>query len=112
MMNDFRSVTGRFLYHYLRTNFYKVALEGTAKSTVDSLRRPMFTGFPVAVPPSEEQASIVGKIQERAGQFDGLVAQATIAISLLQERRSALISAAVTGQIDVRGFTAGGSEAA
>jgi type I restriction enzyme S subunit len=112
MMNTFRHVTGRFLYHYLRTNFYNVALEGTAKSTVDSLRRPMFTGFPVAVPPIPEQQSIVEMIEARAEQFDGLVAQATQAITLLQERRSALISAAVTGQIDVRGFSSGGSEAA
>jgi len=114
MMNKFRHVTGRFLYHYLRANFYKVALEGTAKSTVDSLRRPMFTGFPVAVPPTSEQEAIVGSIEEHAVRFDELVGEATKLISLLQERRSALISAAVTGQIDVRGFTvtAGGSEAA
>jgi type I restriction enzyme S subunit len=110
MMNAFRRVTGRFLYHYLRTNFYKVALEGTAKSTVDSLRRPMFTGFPVAVPPVPEQHSIVEIIEARAAQFDGLVAQSTHAITLLQERRSALISAAVTGQIDIRGLA--GTEAA
>jgi type I restriction enzyme S subunit len=34
----------------------------------------------------------------------GLIHQAQSAVSLLQERRSALISAAVTGQIDVRGL--------
>jgi type I restriction enzyme S subunit len=55
---------------------------------------------------------MVEMIEARAEQFDGLVAQATQAITLLQERRSALISAAVTGQIDVRGFSSGGSEAA
>ncbi|MFN7812207.1 MAG: restriction endonuclease subunit S, partial [Planctomycetia bacterium] len=41
-----------------------------------------------------------------------LIAQAEQAVILLQERRAALISAAVTGQIDVRGFSSGGSEAA
>ncbi|MFM8496432.1 MAG: restriction endonuclease subunit S, partial [Planctomycetia bacterium] len=110
MMNNFRQVTGRFLYHYLRANFYKVALEGTAKSTVDSLRRPMFTGFSVAVPPLKEQENLVATIESEASDFDSLVAEAECAIALLQERRSALISAAVTGQIDVRGLA--GSEAA
>jgi type I restriction enzyme S subunit len=70
----------------------------------------MFTGFPVAVPPIPEQQSLVEMIEARAAQFDGLVAQATHAITLLQERRSAVISAAVTGQIDVRGLA--GTEAA
>ena len=110
MMNNFRQVTGRFLYHYLRANFYKVALEGTAKSTVDSLRRPMFTGFPVAVPPLREQGNLVAVVESDATDFDSLVTEAARAITLLQERRSALISAAVTGQIDVRGLA--GSEAA
>ena len=38
-------------------------------------------------------------------KFDALTAEAQRAIALLQERRTALISAAVTGQIDVRGVT-------
>jgi len=37
-------------------------------------------------------------------QFDTLTAEAERAIELLQERRTALISAAVTGKIDVRSF--------
>ena len=40
VLSGFQQVSGRFLFHYLRENFYKVALEGGAKSTVDSLRRP------------------------------------------------------------------------
>ncbi len=38
------------------------------------------------------------------GQFDALLFEAERAIDLLQERRTALISAAVTGKIDVREF--------
>ena len=41
-------------------------------------------------------------LDEESKKFDALVAEAQSAISLLQERRTALISAAVTGQIDVR----------
>ncbi len=104
MMNNFRQITGRFLFHYLRENFYKVALEGAAKSTVDSLRRPMFMNFPVTVPAAAEQHAIIDEIERKSEQYGNLILAANEAISLLQERRSALISAAVTGQIDVRGL--------
>ena len=102
MLNNFRGVSGRFLFHFLKTNFYKVALEGGAKSTVDSLRRPMFMNFWVCVPPPDEQGRIVMEVDRVAESFDALSAEAQRAIDLLQERRAALISAAVTGQIDVR----------
>jgi len=105
MMNNFRGVSGAFLFHYLRENFYKVALEGGAKSTVDSLRRPVFTNFPVCVPPIPEQRAIVAHLDAATAQFDALTAAVERALALLQERRTALISAAVTGQIDVRAAT-------
>jgi type I restriction enzyme S subunit len=104
MMNNFRQITGRFLFHYLRENFSKVALEGAAKSTVDSLRRPMFMNFPVTVPAAAEQHAIIDEIERKSEQYGNLILAANEAIALLQERRSALISAAVTGQIDVRGL--------
>jgi len=49
---------------------------------------------------------------KQAGDESSTTPEPPPAIALLQERRSALISAAVTGQIDVRGFSTGGSEAA
>jgi type I restriction enzyme S subunit len=58
----------------------------------------------VVSPPSEEQSAIAEFLEQRVGQFDSLVAEAERAIELLQERRTALISAAVTGKIDVREF--------
>ncbi len=45
-------------------------------------------------------------ILEQTHSFDALAAEAQKAIDLLQERRTALISAAVTGQIDVRKLAA------
>ena len=102
LMHNFKGIRGEFFFYYLKENFFKVALEGGAKSTVDSLRRPMLTNFPVCVPPLEEQISIVEAIKSQSTTFDNLSAQSERAIDLLQERRSALISAAVTGKIDVR----------
>lgn len=56
----------------------------------------------VALPPAEEQKLIVRFLDDEAARLDALTAEATRGIALLKERRSALISAAVTGKIDVR----------
>ena len=56
----------------------------------------------IPLPPLAEQVELVEHIREAADRFDSLTAEAQRAIDLLQERRTALISAAVTGQIDVR----------
>ncbi|MGE4410062.1 MAG: restriction endonuclease subunit S [Sphingobium sp.] len=65
--------------------------------TCDQIARMLF-----ALPPLVEQARIEGHLKEVVGKFDRLCAEAEGVISLLQERRAALISAAVTGKIDVR----------
>ena len=56
------------------------------------------------MPPYEEQVLLAAFLDREIQAFDGLIAQATIGMGLLSERRSALISAAVTGKIDVRGW--------
>jgi type I restriction enzyme S subunit len=58
--------------------------------------------FWIATPPRNEQTQIARYLKSAIAQFESLSAKARQAISLLQERRAALISAAVTGQIDVR----------
>lgn len=60
--------------------------------------------FWVPVPPAAEQSHIVAFLDAETGRIDALITEAERAIALLQERRAALISAAVTGQIDVRGL--------
>lgn len=66
------------------------------------LRLESWLAMQVPVPPVTEQAEIVARIIRRLGELDTLTAEAQRTIDLLQERRTALISAAVTGQIDVR----------
>jgi type I restriction enzyme S subunit len=58
----------------------------------------------IAIPPLDEQIAIVHYLNTETAKLDTLTAEAQRAIDLLRERRSALISAAVTGQIDVRGL--------
>ena len=62
-------------------------------------------GFVIVLPPRGEQARIVSTLQSLSAEVDALIAEAEHAIALLQERRAALISAAVTGKIDVRRMT-------
>ena len=62
------------------------------------LKRPT-----IPVPPIHEQQAISEHLTENLSRLDALTAEAQTTIALLQERRSALISAAVTGKIDVRG---------
>ncbi len=64
------------------------------------------TSLPIVVPPLAEQTSIATFIDRETAKIDALTADAQRAIDLLQERRTALISAAVTGQIDVRAAVA------
>ncbi|MBL1261736.1 MAG: hypothetical protein COB33_014550 [Thiotrichaceae bacterium] len=60
------------------------------------------------VPPTEEQNEITDHIRQQIVKFDRLVERQLAAIALMQERRTALISAAVTGKIDVRNWTVPG----
>ncbi|EFI61445.1 MULTISPECIES: restriction endonuclease subunit S [Comamonas] len=62
----------------------------------------------LAFPPPDEQIKIANHLLAQAESFDSLMTEARTAIALLQERRTALISAAVTGQIDVRGWAQAG----
>ncbi|WP_407798829.1 restriction endonuclease subunit S [Raoultella ornithinolytica] len=59
----------------------------------------------VAFPPNEEQNEISVFLLDRIEHFETLMNRAQRQISLQQERRTALISAAVTGKIDLRGWT-------
>lgn len=74
---------------------------GTA-ATLIYVNQEGFENLPVIVPPIKEQKDIVAAVTLRSDKFMNLIFKAELAISLMQERRTALISAAVTGKIDVR----------
>ena len=63
----------------------------------------------LAQPPLAEQHAIATYLNREVIRFDSLISEAQRAIDLLHERRTALISAAVTGQIDVRHLTEAGA---
>jgi len=61
--------------------------------------------FAISFPPLPEQQTIVAFLDRVTSQLHTLTVEAQRAITLLQERRMTLISAAVTGKIDVRNVT-------
>ena len=62
------------------------------------------SGFSIPLPTLEEQKRIAEFLDCTVSKLEILRDEAKVAISLLNEHRSALISAAVTGKIDVRGY--------
>lgn len=71
-------------------------------ATVESIEHAYLAETHISLPPTIEQENIVAYLENELSKFDELTQQAERAIELLQERRTALISAAVTGKIDVR----------
>lgn len=66
----------------------------------------------IPLPPADEQSAIARLVEQTEQSIDPLLIAAELADTYLQERRAALISAAVTGKIDVRGAVARQEEAA
>ena len=112
-MSPDKDVSAKYVCLFLRSvgavsEFERIGKGATFKEiTLEMLRK-----FPVLKPPLNEQQAIVVCMEHAIAKFSALVAEAEAAIVLLQERRSALISAAVTGKIDVRGLTSAKAEAA
>lgn len=75
-------------------------------STMENLNTETLGRVRLPVPPEAEQADILNYVNKVSGKYETLIDQAISAIQLMQERRTALISAAVTGKIDVRHFVA------
>jgi type I restriction enzyme S subunit len=67
-----------------------------------SLSQGLLHRTPVPLPPLIEQQLIAEHLEAKCAKFDGLIAKAERIINLLREKRSALITAAVTGRIHVR----------
>ena len=96
-------VINQFLKNSLNGTGSQQRFEALAKGatfkeiTLDMLRR-----FKIPLPPLIEQSEILQFLNKEIGDIDRVIAEADSTISLLQERRTALISAVVTGKVDVR----------
>jgi type I restriction enzyme, S subunit len=98
---DFKDVNGKFLYYHLLENFQHDVLKLSAKSTVDSLRRPMFTNFYTCFPASiTEQTAIAAFLDYKTAKIDRFIHKKKQLIKLLNEQKVAIINDAVTKGLD------------
>lgn len=100
----------RFFYYCMSYFVHSgIALRG-GTATIPHLTGEQLRKYRLPRPPKSEQDAIVDFLDLQTKRFIQLEDDAGVAISLLQERRTALISAAVTGKIDVRGFVKKGKQ--
>ena len=79
----------------------QLALSSNA-TTIEVIYSETMASLFVPLPPLAEQEAILHFLDTETSRLDALITEANRAIDLLKERRTALISAAVTGKIDVR----------
>jgi type I restriction enzyme S subunit len=102
---DLRGNETRYLWYMLHA-LKQVFLMEAGKSAVPGVDRNDLHPIPVVVPPLPEQHAIVTHLDAACAKLDALTATTETAIARLTEYRQAIISAAVTGQVDVRERTA------
>lgn len=103
------TIDEEFLTCYLRTPAarYQYEREATgASGSMQNIGQSTLKNLVLPVPPLDEQRLIFEFVQTEASKLDDLMSKANAAITRLTEYRSALITAAITGKIDVRGWQA------
>jgi type I restriction enzyme S subunit len=98
-------ISAEWLNRIISSQYAQFYFMGRSKQSTNlaSISATNIMELPVVLPPESEQHAILAFIDSEITKLDSLRDEAQRAINLLQERRSALIAAAVTGQIDVRG---------
>ena len=91
------------LLRYLGVSgFLATQAPNVRERSVDFRNWSMLARIPLMLPSPDEQRAVVAEVQTQTSRISILVAEAERFIELSRERRAALITAAVTGQIDVR----------
>ena len=88
------------------SNFQSLLWENVGFSAQPGIYLGALANFRLPVPTLKEQDNINHYIALNSKRIDAMISKSTIAVKLLKERRTALISAAVTGKIDVRNWQA------
>ncbi|MCF7961691.1 MAG: restriction endonuclease subunit S [Pirellula sp.] len=98
-----KGICSLFLAYQFHSSLFRSQIQRQVKGVkVFSISQGILKSAKCWLPPLPEQTAIVAFLETELAKFDTLTAEAQRATDLLQERRTALISAAVTGQIDVR----------
>jgi type I restriction enzyme, S subunit len=92
--------SGKFCYYVAKTIPFDYYASNTA---LPSMTQTDLGSHVVVFPDKLEQSLIASALDRETSRIDTLISKTLKSISLLKERRSAFITAAVTGQIDLRG---------
>lgn len=104
-INPSAELDDEYLFCLLASELFKTYVEPDLTGvSVPHISPEQIMSFQISVPEIGEQRRISSFIKNQLDQMTALFEQASESVELLQERRSALISAAVTGKIDVRGW--------
>ena len=99
------TVSGEYLATLLRSDAVFEQFSFLSRGgTMDIINIGILSEIFLVVPPIKEQTAITAFLDNETAKIDTLVGEARHAIDLLKERRCALISAAVTGKINVKGL--------
>ncbi len=95
----------KFVYYLFQSSQIADAIQQSwTFGTQQTLGLGTLSNLRIPVPPTDECKQIVIEIESKVVQFDEVINKSTVSLELLKERRIALISAAVTGKIDVRNW--------
>ena len=100
-----RRISRGFIKLLIESSVFSIQIDRLkAGATIQHFGPTHLRQMRITLPPVDEQELITKELDRTKIAFNGLIERAEQAVALLHERRSALISAAVTGQIDVRGL--------
>jgi type I restriction enzyme S subunit len=107
-------IDSKWLLHWLKSKSVRQEMESRAKPAINqaSISTASIKDVPIPLIPYAEQTQIARFLDHETAKLDELGNQALKSIELMKERRSALISAAVTGKIDVRDWQPPADESA
>jgi type I restriction enzyme S subunit len=96
---------GRYGSYLFNSSNYRATMISKSKlTTMTTIDQEAISSTFIPTPPLSEQAEISAFLDREINKVDQLIGEADSVCELLKERRSALISAAVTGKIDIRGW--------
>ncbi|HHX8603735.1 TPA: restriction endonuclease subunit S [Vibrio alginolyticus] len=98
-----KAIYSKLITLWLSTEFaQRIIWMGAVQAAQPNLSMENLGNLPIVLPDEVEIAPLLNEIDKKVEQFDALIIKANSAIELMKERKTALISAAVTGKIDVR----------
>ena len=103
-IDSYNNLDNKFCNYILRSSVFNYLFSLSTTGLIPGVSINQLKDFEIILPPLNEQQQIANYLDEKTSKIDILIEKSNKSIELLKEKRTALISAAVTGKIDVREF--------